>query len=249
LTDLSTPELAGVAAAITLGYTVFGFGGFGANLVALPLLAHVMTIRFAVPMLMVLDLFSATLMGLKNRPLIEKGELLRLLPWLLLGMVLGVPVLQHAREAWLLTLLGAFVLSYSLWSLLGHASPAPVSPRWSLPAGLAGGIFSTMFGTGGPIYTLYLARRIPDTSRLRATIGALILGSAIVRLALFTGGGFFGQPGLLKLALVLVPCAMLGYVIGSRLHARLPQAQVRKVIWGLLVVSGGSLLVRGVGAG
>ena len=249
MTELSTPELAAVAAAITLAYTVFGFGGFGANLVALPLLAHVMTIRFAVPMLLVLDLFSASLMGLKNRLLIDRAELLRLLPWLLLGMVLGLLVLKHAAEHWLLTVLGAFVLSYALWSLFSRAQPRPASKRWAVPAGLAGGVFSTMFGTGGPIYTLYLARRIIDTSRLRATIGALILGSAVVRLGLFTGSGFFGQPGLLKLSAVLVPCALVGYLIGSRLHARLPQAQVRRAIWGLLVVSGASLLVRGLLSG
>ena len=241
--------MAAVAAAITLAYTVFGFGGFGANLVALPLLAHVMTLRFAVPMLLVLDLFSASAMGVKNRKLIERGELLRLLPWLLAGMALGVPVLKYGREAWLLMVLGSFVLAYALWSLFGRANPAPISPRWAFPAGLAGGVFSTLFGTGGPIYTLFLARRIIDTSRLRATVGALILGSAVVRLMLFTGSGFFSQPGLLKLAFVLVPCALLGYLIGSRLHARLPQAQVRKVIWGMLVVSGGSLLVRGVVSG
>jgi hypothetical protein len=248
LTDLGGAELAAVGAAITLAYTVFGFGGFGANLVALPLLAHVMTIRFAVPMLLVLDLFSATLMGVKNRKLIETGEMLRLLPWLLVGMGLGLLVLQHAAERWLLTLLGAFVLSYSLWSLLTRVQPAPASARWAVPAGLAGGVFSTMFGTGGPIYTLYLARRVADTSRLRATIAALILGSAVVRLALFTGTGFFVQPGLLKLAFTLVPCALVGYLIGSRLHARLPQAQVRRVIWALLVVSGLSLVLRGLAA-
>jgi uncharacterized protein len=246
LTGLSIPEVAAVAATITLAYTVFGFGGFGANLVALPLLAHVMTLRYAVPMLLVLDLFSAGAMGVKNRPLIERAELLRLLPWLLVGMALGVPVLKYGRETWLLMLLGSFVLAYSLWSLFGRANPAPVSARWAWPAGLVGGVFSTLFGTGGPIYTLFLARRIIDTSRLRATVGALILGSAVVRLLLFTGSGFFAQPGLLKLALVLVPCALLGYLIGSRLHARMPQAQVRKVIWGMLVVSGASLLVRGL---
>ncbi len=246
MSDLSTPELAAVGLVITLAYTVFGFGGFGANLVALPLLAHVMTLRFAVPMLLVLDLFSASLMGVKNRKLIDKAELLRLLPWLLIGMALGVPVLKHGREAWLLMLLGAFVLTYSLWNLFGQVKPTPTSARWVVPAGLVGGVFSTMFGTGGPIYTLFLAGRIIDTSRLRATVGALILGSAIVRLALFTGSGFLTQPGLLKLALVLIPCALLGYLIGSRLHARLPQAQVRRVIWILLAASGISLLWRSV---
>ena len=49
MTELSVPQLAAVCAAVTLAYTVFGFGGFGANLVALPMLAHVLSLRFAVP--------------------------------------------------------------------------------------------------------------------------------------------------------------------------------------------------------
>ncbi len=244
MTELSPAELAAVCGAVTLGYTVFGFGGFGANLVALPMLAHVMSLRFAVPMLLVLDLFSATLMGVKNRPLIDRVELLRLVPALLLGAALGLVVLQHAPERGLLLLLGVFVGGFALWSLLGRPSERPASPRWAWPAGLAGGVFSTLFGTGGPVYTLYLARRIQDTGRLRATIGALILGSALVRLVLFTGSGFLAQPGLLIAAALLVPCALAGYLIGSALHARLPQAQVRRATWVLLLFSAAGLVLR-----
>jgi uncharacterized protein len=249
LTGLSPADLAAACVAVTLGYTVFGFGGFGANLVALPMLAHVMSLRFAVPMLLLLDLVAATLMGVKNRALIDRGELMRLVPALLIGMGLGVVVLQHAAERWLLVVLGLFVGAFALWSLFGKADPRPASPRWAWPAGLVGGVFSSLFGTGGPLYTLYLARRIADTARLRATIGALILGSALTRLLLFTGSGFFEQPGLLMLAATLLPCALAGYVIGSRLHARLPQAQVRRAIWVLLLVSALSLLLRGVAGG
>jgi uncharacterized membrane protein YfcA len=243
---LSAPELAAACAAVTLGYTVFGFGGFGANLVSLPILAHVMSLRFAVPMLLVLDLFVATLMGVRNRSLIDRRELLRLVPALLIGMGLGLVVLQHAAERWLLLLLGLFVCAMALWNLYGRMDPRPASPRWAWPAGLAGGVFSTLFGTGGPLYTLYLAGRIIDTARLRATIATVILGSALVRLGLFTGSGFFAQPGLLSLAALLLPCALLGYVLGSRLHARLPQARVRRAIWWLLLASAAGLLVRGV---
>jgi uncharacterized protein len=249
LTGLPPVELAAVCAAVTLGYAVFGFGGFGANLVALPMLAHVMSLRFAVPMLLLLDLAAATLMGARNRRLIDRGELVRLVPALLVGMALGLVVLQHAAERWLLLLLGLFVGAFALWSLFGKADPRPVAPRWAWPAGLVGGVFSSMFGTGGPLYTLYLARRIADTGRLRATIGAVILGSALVRLVLFAGSGFLAQPGLLPLAAVLVPCALAGYLAGSRLHARLPQAQVRRVIWVLLLASAVGLLVRGVAEG
>lgn len=238
--------MAAVAVAVTLAYAVYGFGGFGANLVALPILAHVMSLKFAVPMLLVLDLFAAATMGMKNRQHVDRTELLRLLPTLLLGMLLGLVVLQHTAENGLLLVLGGFVAGFASWNLFGPERLKPASTGWAWPAGLLGGVFSSLFGTGGPIYTLYLAHRIIDTQRLRATIGTLILGTALVRLVLFTGSGFFSQPGLLSVAAWLVPCALLGYGLGSRLHARLPQAQVRRAIWVMLLVSGLSLLLRGV---
>jgi uncharacterized membrane protein YfcA len=109
-----------------------------------------------------------------------------------------------------------------------------------------GGAFSTVFGTGGPVYTLFLANRITDTDRLRATLGTVILVSALVRLVLFTGSGFLMQPGLPLLAAMLVPCALAGYAIGSRVNARMPQARVRRVIWMLLLAASASLLLRGL---
>lgn len=233
-----------LALSVTLAYAVFGFGGFGAGIVGLPLIAHVMPLRSAVPMTLLLDLTFSLLLGLKARDLVQRAELWRLAPWLLGGMAVGVVALWQVREAWLVGVLGTFVTSYALYSLFGRPGAAPVSPRWAAPAGLAGGVFTALYGTGGPIYTLYLARRIADTASLRATIGTLVFAAALLRLALFTGGGFYAGARLPLLAATLLPGAAVGYGLGSRVHARLPQARVRRMIWMLLVASGLSLLVR-----
>lgn len=244
--DLPWPAWAAVAAAVTLGYTVFGFCGFGAGIVALPLVAHVLPLREAVPMMLVLDLATALTLGLQARALVERRELLRLAPWLLAGMGVGIVVLAKAPEAWLLGILGAFVAANAAWSLAGRTGPQPVSTRWAAPAGVIGGGFTAMFGTGGPVYTLYLARRIADTARLRASIGTLILATATLRAVLLVAGGFFAQRGVLPLALAMLPCAALGFAVGSRWSARVPQQRVRRAIWVLLLASGASLVVRAV---
>lgn len=244
--QLPWPTLLSAALIVLLAYTVFGLTGFGAAIVGIPLLAHFFPLRFAVPMMLVFDLFAALLLGLKNRRYLDRGEVLRLLPFLLVGMAVGVSLLARAGERWLLLLLGAFVLGYGGWSLLRKTQPLPVSARWAIPAGLVGGAFTALYGTGGPIYTLYLARRLRDPAVLRATIGILIFGTALIRLALFTGSGFYAQPGLLALALALLPCAVAGYFIGSRLHARMPAQRAAQVLWLLLVAGGASLLWRGL---
>lgn len=246
MSTLSALELAVACSAVTLGYTVFGLTGFGANIVALPVLAHVMSLRSAVPTLLLLDLLSAALLSSRNRSSVEVTELKHLVLPMLAGMALGLPLLQYAPESLLLVLLGGFVGLVAAWNLFGRAKGAIASRGWVWPTGLAGGAFSTVFGTGGPVYTLYLAHRIVDATRLRATVASVILGSALVRLVLFSGSGLLRESALPAVAATLLPCALVGYLIGSRLHFRMPQADVKRAIWMLLVGAAISLVVRGV---
>lgn len=243
--ELPWPTLLAAGAIVALGYVVFGLTGFGASIVALPLLVQIFPLRFAVPMMLLFDLGAGLLLGLRNHRLLDRAELLRLLPFLLVGMAMGWTLLVRVDERWLLLGLGLFVTGYAAWSLASRVPTAPVSRRWAAPAGLVGGAFTALYGTGGPIYTIYLARRLPDAAVLRATVGVLIFCTAWLRLALFTGSGFYRQPGLLALAAALLPCAALGYWVGSRLHARLPARRARQAIWLLLLVAGSSLVLRG----
>ncbi|MEO5843618.1 MAG: sulfite exporter TauE/SafE family protein [Caldimonas sp.] len=245
--DLPLPTLLAAALAVTLAYIVFGLTGFGAAIVGVPLLAHVVPIRFAVPMMLVFDLCAGLLLGLKSRRDVDRGELLRLAPFVAIGMMLGVTVLVRAPERWLLGVLGAFVFLYACWSLFGRAAPRPISARWAVPAGMAGGVFTALYGSGGPIYTLYLARRLRDAIRLRASIAVLIFFTAWARLALFSATGLMGQPSLLGLAFFLLPCAVAGYFIGSHLHRRLAPQHAARAIWILLLASGASLVWRATG--
>jgi uncharacterized membrane protein YfcA len=236
----------GLAALIViLAYTVYGLTGFGSSITAIPLLAQLVPLRLAVPLMLIFDLCVGVLMGLSNRKVIDRGELRRLLPFMLLGMLLGVTLLVKAPERVLLLLLGVFVLAYSAWSLLLNPAVRPLSTRWAAPLGTLGGIFTALFGTGGPIYTIYLARRLPDKTVLRATISGLIFVSALARLVLFTGAGLYAQPHVLPLAAALLPCALLGLWFGHQLHHRLPQQRVVQIVWAILIVGGTSLIWRG----
>lgn len=236
--------LLGAALIVTVAYTVYGLTGFGASIIAIPLLAYFFPLRFAVPMMLVFDFFAGLFLGLRNRKHLDRSELLRLLPFLLIGMVAGMTVLVQASERWLLLMLGTFVLSYAGWSLLRKAVTAPISSRWAVPAGMIGGAFTALYGTGGPVYMIYLARRLPDKTVMRATIGVLIFGTALLRLVLFTGSGLYRQNGLLPLAFALLPCAILGYLAGSHLHVRIPEKLAYQAVWVLLIAGGTSLLWR-----
>jgi uncharacterized membrane protein YfcA len=122
--------------------------------------------------------------------------------------------------------------------------PARV-PVWLVwPIGVVGGVFSALFRSGGPVYVIYLSARIHEKSRLRATMATVIVMSVWLRVALFLVAGVLLDARLLLLIGGLVPVLALGLVLGHRLHMRLSNAGVLRLIAALLTVNGVTLLVR-----
>lgn len=229
---------------IVLAYIVYGVTGFGSSITAMPLLVLLVPLRVAVPLMLVFDLVSGLLLGLRNRRHIVLAEGARLLPFMLAGMAIGVLALVKAPERLLLVILGLFILGFAAWSLLARGKPRPLAAGWALPFGAVGGVFTALFGTGGPFYTIYLTRRLDDKLALRATISGVLIFSAVARLLLFAGAGLYARDSLPLLAAILLPCALGGLYLGNRLHQRLPAERVKQAIWVLLIVAGASLVLR-----
>lgn len=136
--NLPIETLAAVGLVVVFAYTVVGLTGFGASMVAMPMLVQLLPLRLALPMMLVYDLVGGIAIGVRNRKSVDRGELLRLVPFMLTGIVLGVTLLVKAPERALLLLLGLFVLAFAGWSLLvrpGRSRIAPHGPhrseRWA----------------------------------------------------------------------------------------------------------------------
>jgi uncharacterized membrane protein YfcA len=229
---------------VLAAYTVFGLTGFGSSVVAVPLLAHLLPLAFVVPLQLVLDFTAALTLGSRVRAQVDRAEMAWLLPFMLVGMAAGVTLLVRLPRRATLAALGVLALAYGLLGLFGRASQRRWSRAWAAPIAIFGGVASALFGTGGPVYVIYLSRRIRDTAVLRATIAAVVLASAIARLAVFGVTGLLGQPGLAAFAALLLPFMAAGVALGSRLHRTIAPARARTAVQALLVASGLSLVAR-----
>lgn len=83
-----------------------------------------------------------------------------------------------------------------------------------------GGVFSTMFGSGGFIYAMYLSRRLPDKDAVRATQSTPIGLSTFTRVIIFAVAGIYNDWSLLTLAACLVPAMVIGIYAGHRITLR-----------------------------
>ena len=240
-------EIAALAAIALLGALIFGLTGFGAALVTIPLASHVVPLPFALALFALADLVSALSVGLESPRNALRSEWTRLVPMILAGTALGVTVLVNLPRALGMLLLGAFVISFGLYSLVRRPSSRVVSPRWAWLAGLAGGITSTLFGAGGPPYVIYLSQRGLTKEQFRATLGFATMTSISLRVCAFLLTGLLLEPQVWIAAAFAVPAAFAGIALSRRLFLRISRDALLRAVSVMLLASGASLILRGLG--
>ena len=77
---------------------------------------------------------------------------------------------------------------------------------------------------------------------MRATMGTILSGGAVLSLAMLTLAGRFGMPQLL-LALALAPFLVAGFALSNRLRGRVSAHAVRRLL--LVLCAAGALGVLG----
>jgi uncharacterized protein len=235
-----------LAAIAFIGALIFGVTGFGSALVTIPLATHFVPLKFALALFAVVDLCCAVSVGLENPKNAVKSEWTRLVPMILVGTVLGVTLLVNLPRAAGMVLLGAFIASYALYSLLKRSPLRIVRPGWAWLAGLCGGITSTLFGAGGPPYAIYLSQRGLTKEQFRATMGFATMTSISVRVTAFFITGMLLDREVWLAAIAAVPAALAALFVAKKLVHRISRETVLRAVAVILLVSGSTLILRAI---
>ncbi|HEX6792699.1 MAG TPA: sulfite exporter TauE/SafE family protein [Casimicrobiaceae bacterium] len=248
LSAIPTDALAVAPCIVLLGYTVFGATGFGSSIISVPGLAHFFPLTFTVPLITTTDALASMTAAVRYRRLVAWREIVRLLPAMLIGIASGMTLLLNLPREPALLALGVFAAGYGTYVILGPPRIERAPPWLVWPVGLAGGIFSALLGTAGPIYVVFLSARIADKSALRATTALVVAVAIWTRLVLFVVLGVLLDRTLVAMVLLLLPAVALGLWLGNRLHHALSHSGVLRLIAGLLVVNGIALILRAIEA-
>lgn len=241
------PDLAVLLVAeptLVVAYTVFGMVGFGTTLVSAPILAHVLPLSTVVPALALSDFIASLTNGFRLGAHVQRAELLRLVPPMVVGSALGAWLLFAVPVKTMMLLLGVFVVLYALNGLRPKQPAPPLSPSWAWWFGGAGGVLSALFGAGGWVYSIYLVRRLDDPQQVRATQTAVLMVSSTIRVGLFLITGTYFYTLLLLLVLAVLPAMWLGLYLGHRINLKLDRQRFLLVLYGVLLLTGSSLLWR-----
>jgi hypothetical protein len=232
------------AAIVLFASFLAGLFGFGFGIVATALLSLTLPLAHAANLVNLASPFVTASLFWQLRAHVDRRAVLRISPWLALGVIGGVFALTAIDGRTLVRVLGAFVVAVSLWNLAAKPLRVPETTLGDAIAGGLSGLFGGAFNSGGPPLIAYVYSRPGTADQLKATLQALFLVSTFARMAFASAQGVMESSVVMEAALA-TPFAVGGQYAGHALSSRLSGERFRRLAWAGLLALGLVLLARG----
>ena len=221
---------------IFVGFFIQTIIGFAGALIALPFLLFVMPLPSAIAYLSIFYLISTPYYVYKERHNIDKQLLMRLAISSLIGVVAGIILLVYTKPLILKKALGVFIILFVLNSLRPKGD-LQLGTKMKYLFGFLGGFFSGVFSTGGPLYVMIVKNATPDVRTFRATMFGVLGLVTLIRIPALAIGGILTLEQVYN-SLFVIPFFILAIFLGKKVYTKLNENVLKKVILGLLCLSG-----------
>ena len=235
-----------IPAVLLLGISKSGFGaGFGS--LAVPLMALSVTVPQAaavlMPVLLVMDLLGIAVF----RKDFDRQLLKFLIPFALVGTIVGALLFKLLDAKVVAGLVGAFTLLFLAQRLLFPPKPdSPPPPRWlGALLSITTGFTSFIAHAGGPPISAYVIPLRLSPIKFTATMAFLFF---VINLSKWIPYAWLGLLDMrnMSTSLVLLPLAPIGVWIGVRIARRVSQVLFYRLLYGGMFLTGCKLLWDGL---
>jgi uncharacterized membrane protein YfcA len=223
-----------------------GLAGFGAGLVAMPILMVILGPAIAAPMFSLVAIALEIVMATRYRHSLTLGAVWRLIVAAIVAIPIGIFGSPYIDDRVLIAILGSIVLGYGLFGLFAPQLPKLQNPRWAYAFGFIAGLLSGAYNTGGPPYVIYGTTQRWTASEFKANLqGVFVVGSSILIISHVIRGSYTLHT--IQLAALGIPTLLTGLFIGLSLDRFVRPDVFRRGVQVLLVALGISLISRALG--
>lgn len=231
-----------ISAVLVLGIGKSGFGaGFGA--LAVPLMAIAVTVPQAAAILMPVLLLMDLLGIAAFRKDFDKALLKFLVPFGLMGTVVGAPLFKALDAKVVAGMVGVFTLLFLAQRLLFPPRPdSPPPPKWlGALLTITSGFTSFIAHAGGPPVSAYVIPMRLSPLKFTATMAYLFF---VINLSKWIPYAWLGLIDVRNMAtsLVLLPLAPVGVWIGVRLAKTISPVLFYRLLYGGMLLTGCKLV-------
>jgi uncharacterized membrane protein YfcA len=232
-------ELIATSGIVLIAGVIVGLAGFGFALFAVPPLLFFHQPSTVVALVNILGFGSGLVVLYGEWHEVRRSTLRALVPWALIGLVAGTAILRYVDGIYIKLLVSVVVIAFAIFAAAGFRLRSAHHSSANVVAGLASGVLGTSAGLPGPpIALLFTARDLPPTA-FRVTITSYFMIVDVVAVALLVVSDQLHR-GDLWLALSMAPPALVGRWIGRKLADRVSPSAFRRVVIGLLLLTGAS---------
>ena len=242
--DILPLDLILFAAASFAAALVAGVAGFAFGLVAAGVWLHIMTPAQSAALIVGFGLIVQGVSVWKLRRAVRPA---RLLPFVLggaFGVPAGIELLRWIPSAQMRAGIGVFLILFSVYSLARPQLRKITAGGASIDGvvGFFNGIVGGATGLAGILSTIWCGLRGWPKDEQRAVFQPVGVAVFLMTAAWLGGTGLIGGETA-WLFLIGLPAILAGTWLGLRLYGRLDEAWFRRVVLGLLLVSGAGLLI------
>ena len=202
------------------------------------------SIGIMLPMLLMGDVFAVVWYQRHA----QWGILLRLLPWILVGMAAGAVALHllgqtDKTKALVDPIIGVLVLvMVALHLLQGRLGQhmTPKSKFGTAATGSAAGFATTISNAAGPIMSLFMAAQELNNEQFMGTIAWYFFSINLLKVPIFAFNHLFTRESLL-ISLLLFPIILLGAFLGKWMLPRFSEKQFTGLVVALAALGAISL--------
>jgi len=218
--------------------------GFALGLVAMPLLAATIGLHTASPMMSIVGLIVQVTILLRYRRHFHFRAIRRLPMAAVVGVPLGVYLLEAVSEGIVKLVLGLLVVTYALYAWFGPRLPEIKNPQWGYVFGFVSGILSGAYNTGGPPLVIYGTCQRWSPSEFKSNLQTVFLFNTAMVIINHTLHANYTAPVWQGL-LIAVPATALGLAVGFLADRWVNPALFSKLVLVLLLAIGAQLIFAG----
>lgn len=214
--------------------------GFAGGPLAMPPSIALVGVNDAKAAITLILWIATTVVTVQNIKYINWKQLGIMLAFMIVGMLGGLWLFDVLPVNTLMLVYGIIVVLIGLKKLLLPSNKKMPVP-WNYAALLMAGVMQGMFTSGGPFLVLYAADAIKEKKEFRATVSTIwtVLNIYMI-FKMFRGGMYTSYVCGLSAASILP--VFLGIFIGNRINKKINQQAFLKLVYVLLIISGGLLV-------
>ena len=238
MADLQILDLILFAVGTFAAALVTGVAGFAFGIVAAAVWLYSLPPAQTTALIVAYGLIVQGISVWKLRRSIKPARLTPFLAGAVIGVPIGVELLRWTSPATLRISVGVVLVLFSLYSLVRpQLAPVTAGKAADGAIGVFNGVIGGATGLAGIALTIWCTLRGWPRDEQRATFQPIGVWVFLMT-GLWLGGMGLVRADTLRLFVIGLPLLLAGTWVGLRLYARLDEAGFRKVVLGLLLISG-----------